>query len=80
MKTRCEKTEYCEVKVGLHQWSALSLRLFVIIMDVLADEARTKPPWAMIFADELVLVSETVAEVEEELERWSRYREQGVEN
>ena len=33
-------------------------------MDVLAEEAR--PPWAMLFADELVLVSETV---EEELER-----------
>ena len=39
-------------------------------MDVLAEEARAKPPWAMIFADDLVLVSETVEEVEEELERW----------
>ena len=40
-------------------------------MDVLAKEAsKTKPPWAMLFADDLVLVSETVEEVEEELERW----------
>ena len=37
---------------------------------MLAEEARTKPPWAMLFADELVLVGETVEEVEEELERW----------
>ena len=44
--------------------------LFIIIMDVLAEEARTKPPWAMLFADDLVLVSETAEEVEEELERW----------
>ena len=36
-------------------------------MDVLAEEARTKPPWAMLFADDLVLMSETV---EDELERW----------
>ena len=70
VKTRCGRTAYLEVKVGLHQGSALSPLLFIIIMDVLADEARTKPPWAMLFADDLVLVSETVEEVEEELERW----------
>ena len=49
---------------------ALSPLLFIIIMDVLAEKARTKPPWAMLFADDLVLVSETVEELEEELERW----------
>ena len=37
---------------------------------MLAEEARSKPPWAMLFADDLVLVSETVEEVEEELEKW----------
>ena len=58
------------MKVGLHQGSALSPLLFIIMMDVLAEEARTKPPWAMLFADNVVLVSETVEEVEEELERW----------
>ena len=39
-------------------------------MDVLAEEARTKPPWAMLFTDDLVLVGETVEEVKEELGRW----------
>ena len=39
-------------------------------MYVLAEEATAKPPWAMLFADDLVLVSETVEEVEEELEIW----------
>ena len=70
VKTRCGRTEYFEVKLGLHQGSALSSLLFIIIMDVLAEEARTKPSWAMLFTDDLVLVSETVEEVEEELERW----------
>ena len=70
MKTRCGRTEYFDLKVGLHQGSALSLLLFIIIMDVLTEEAGTKPPWAMLFADDLVLVSETAEEVEEELERW----------
>ena len=58
------------MKVGLHQGSAISPLLFIITMDVLAKEARTNPPWAMLFADDLVLVSETIEEVEEELERW----------
>ena len=70
VKTRCGRTEYFEVKVGLHQGSALSPLLFIIIMDVLAEEARTKPLLAMLFADDLVLVSETAEEREEELERW----------
>ena len=65
VKTRCGRTEYFEVKVGLHQGSALSPLLFIIIMDVLAEEARTKPTWAMLFADDLVLVSKTAEEVEE---------------
>ena len=67
VKTRCGRTEYADVKVGLHQGSALSPLLFIIIMDVLAEKARTTPLWAMLLADDLVLVSETV---EEELERW----------
>ena len=58
------------MKVGLHQGSVLSPLLFIIIMDVLAEEARTKPPWAKQFADDLVLVRETVEDVEEELDRW----------
>ena len=69
VKTICGRTEYFEVKVGLHQGSALSPLLFIISMDVLAEEARTKPPWAMLFADDLVLVSDTVEEVDEEPER-----------
>ena len=36
---------------------------------MLAEKARTKSPWAMLFADDLMLVGETVEELEEELER-----------
>ena len=48
------KTEYFNVKVGLHQGSAISPLLFIIIMDLLASEIDTEPPWAMLFAYDLV--------------------------
>ena len=38
VKTRGGRTEYFEVNVGLHQGSALIALLFIIIMDVLAEE------------------------------------------
>ena len=44
VKTRCGRTDNFEMKVGLHQDTVLSSLLFIIIMDVLAEEARTKPP------------------------------------
>ena len=70
VKTRCGRTEYFEVNVGLHQGYALSPLLFIITIDVLTEEARTKPFWAMLLADDLLFVSEMVEEVEEELEIW----------
>ena len=53
--TREANTECLNVKVGLHQGSAINPLLFIIIMDVLASEINTEPPWAMLFADDLVL-------------------------
>ena len=50
----CGRTEYFEVEVGLHQGYVLSSLLFIIIMDVLAEKDRTKTPWAMLFADDLM--------------------------
>ena len=37
-------TDYFSIYVGLHQGSALSPLLFIIIMDVLASELGSKPP------------------------------------
>ena len=68
--TREGNTEYFNVKVGLHQGSAISPLLFIIIMDVLASEIDTEPPWAMLFADDLVLCETSKAAVERELEIW----------
>ena len=39
-------------------------------MDVLTENIEKDPPWAMMFADELVLCAMTSEEVEEDLEIW----------
>ena len=64
--TREGNTEYFNVKVGLHQGSAISSLLFVIIMGVLASEIDKEPPWAMLFADDLVMCETFKAAVERE--------------
>ncbi|KAK3521466.1 hypothetical protein QTP70_005778 [Hemibagrus guttatus] len=69
---RCavRQTEEFKVEVGLHQGSALSPFLFAIVMDQLSEEVRQESPWTMMFADDIVICSESREQVEENLERW----------
>ena len=53
-------TEVFEVKVGLHQGSALSSCLFAMVTDNIREEA----PWTMMFADDIVICSESKERVE----------------
>ncbi|KAK3525054.1 hypothetical protein QTP86_014217 [Hemibagrus guttatus] len=64
------ETEEFNVEVGLHQGSALSPCLFAIVMGQLSEEVRQESPWTMIFADDIVICSESREQVEENLERW----------
>ncbi|KAK3528866.1 hypothetical protein QTP70_011743 [Hemibagrus guttatus] len=64
------QTEEFNVEVGLHQGSALSPFLFAIVMDQLSEEVRQESPWTMMFADYIVICSESREQVEENLERW----------
>jgi len=58
------RTVYCnssdfEVKVGMHQGSALSPLLFVIVMEAISREFRVALPWDLLYADDLVVIAET---------------------
>ena len=69
MRTHAGTTASFEVGVGLHQGSAISPPLFIIIMDVIAENIDTTPQ-AMLFADDLVLCEEMKEEAEQQLEVW----------
>ncbi|KAK3566282.1 hypothetical protein QTP86_030576 [Hemibagrus guttatus] len=64
------QTEEFNVEVGLHQGSALSPFLFAIVMDQLSEEVRQESPWTMMFADDIVICSESREQLEENLKRW----------
>ncbi|KAK3552006.1 hypothetical protein QTP70_031600, partial [Hemibagrus guttatus] len=61
------QTEEFKVEVGLHQGLALSSFLFAIVMDQFSEEVRQESPWTMMFADDIVICSESREQVEENL-------------
>ena len=63
-------TEVIDVKVGLHQGSSLSPCLFAMVMDRMTDEIREEAPWTMMFADDIVICSQSKEHVEEKLDIW----------
>ena len=48
-----------EVKVGMHQGSAFSPLLFVIVMEAISREFRVAVPWELLYADDLAVIAET---------------------
>ena len=70
VRTLIGSTESFEVKVGIHQGSALSPLLFITVMDVISKEVGRGPLRAMLFADDLVLCENTREEAEEQLALW----------
>ncbi|KAK3545944.1 hypothetical protein QTP70_016948, partial [Hemibagrus guttatus] len=64
------QTEEFKVEVGLYQGLALSPFLFAMVMDQLSEEVRQESPWTMMFADDIVICSESREQVEEDLEKW----------
>ena len=72
-----ELSEEFEVKVCVHQGSALSPLLFAIVVDVIIESVRNGLMSEMLYADDLVLRSETMEG--EVLKMEESIREQGAE-
>jgi len=76
VKTVYGYSQSFEVKVGMHQGSALSPLLFVIVMEAISRELRVALPWELLDADDLALIVET----EEELIKRLKERKDNVES
>jgi len=59
-----------EVKVGMHQGSALSPLLFLIVMEAISREFRVALPWKLLYADDLAVIAETEEERIKTLNKW----------
>ena len=58
------------ISIGLHQGSALSPYLFTLIMDEITKDIQGRVPWCMLFADDIVLVSESKYDINVKMELW----------
>jgi hypothetical protein len=65
-----ELSEEFEVKVGVHQGSVLSPLVFAIVVDVVTESAREGLMSEMLYADDLVLTSETMEGLREKFWKW----------
>ena len=58
------------VKVGVHQGSALSPLLFIMVMDVLTEDVRDGLLMELLYVGNLVLYGESLNEVMDKYRRW----------
>ena len=52
-------SEHFEVGIGLHQGSALSPFLFIMLVDTIYQDVRTELPWELLYADDLAIIDIT---------------------
>ncbi len=56
------------ISVRLHQGSAVSSYLFILVLDESMKYIQESIPWCMIFANDIVMIDETREEVNRKLE------------
>ena len=55
-------SEEFEVMIGVYQCSVLSPLLFIIVFEALSRESRSGIPWEVLYADDLVIIVESLEE------------------
>ena len=58
------------VEVGVHQGSVLSPFLFAIVMDVLCEDVREGLLFEILYADDLVLMADSMEELRVKFDKW----------
>ena len=70
VRTLTGSTKEFQIDVCIHQGSALSTFIFIVILYVLTESIGTEPTNPMLFADDLVICEDTRDKSEYQLERW----------
>ena len=70
VRTSDGDTDDFQIRIGLHQGSALSSYPFVLVIDEVTRDIKGDIPWCMLFADDVVLVDESRTGVNQKLELW----------
>ena len=68
-------SEEFEVKVDVHQGLVLSPLLFIIVLEALSREFRSGVPWEDLYADDLVIITESLEECVRRLLTWKEAME-----
>ena len=68
-------SEEFSIRVGVHQGSALSPLLFIVVMQEATKEARREGLKELLYADDLVLMAESEEEAVEKFRTWKREME-----
>ena len=73
--TTCVRTidgDTCDfsVNMGLHQGSTLSPYLFTLVLDEVTKHLHEEIPWCMLFADDIVLIDETIDGINYKVNCW----------
>ena len=63
------------MKVGVHQGSVLSPLLFIIVLEALSREFRSGVPWEDLYADDIVIIAESLEECVRRLLTWKEAME-----
>ena len=58
------------MNVGLHQGSVSGPLLFVIVMEMISRELRAGLPLELLYADDLILMTESEESLRDEVVKW----------
>jgi len=75
VRTVYDNSNGFKVKVSMHQDSALSPLLFVVVMEALSREFRVALSWELLYTDDLVVIAETEDDLIKRLDEWKDFVE-----
>jgi hypothetical protein len=75
VKMEGARSDWFQVKVGVHQGSVLSPLLFVVVMDEVTKELRTDMR-EFLYADDVVILGDSWKEVSEKYKKWKKALEE----